>query len=1660
MMSPTCSAKLMYSKINKKSSSYLARTLKIFTGLIFFLLFALNAFSQIPGQIYNPATTEDARLILDPNGDGFVSNSRLGFTGTADGASNMELPMIRVPYFSKDPTNDLATGSGGSQLDFIGSSEDNGAVYVLLRTINNVNYLMVRLRLGANASAGKAWGLLIDTDGEIQFSGRNPGFEKEVLLVTGSGGGVQVNNLTPGTTNVISAPRLTPLGQYHQRALASDGNVFYDYYVPLTDLGLTTSQLLRFVAVTVTNGTSAISGTVADVSGVDDRTYGNNTSTLLKVMGLASPLASLNNLVGLEGTQTSVAPAVNGPINVTATSISGTSVEAAGTTIEVFRNTSSIGSTTVNASNQWTLTPSGLTFAVGDLITAKATAIGKNVSPLSRPVTVSSSASCFVAAPVVGGRANGQRTFTVTWTSSVSSSETATIRAFYQTAPGAELVEFTPASTITSGSTLTITTGFSQNNFTDYTYFATATVGSCQSLFSAPSIGIGTTTTTPTVETNPITSSNEGVTVNVQNRHTSAATLILFRNSVEVARQTNVASLNNHPFTLPNPVAGERISARAVTSTTWLSNISTNVLVTNSVTEKSLTPSISGSYVSGSNLTVSGTSDEPSGTVIRLSRTVSGVTTIIGSTTVNGFGNWQITGLSLNTGDILTVVAEAVGKLPSDPSDGVTVAASIPAAPVISTTTIIASQTSTISGTGGSGTITVYLDGSPLGTTTGTSWSLTGYPVSDLSRGAKVTATNTVSGVESPLSNEVTVTGVANFLVAPNGTASTSVVAGDPFTVTITARDASNATFTSFNGFVTLTSTSAIGVGGGLIGPFVNGVLTNHSLSLLSAGNNQTIAVVNPEDPTANGTATIGVVAPNEAFQLRFAAQPGNAVAGETIGDVTVRVEDQYGNLRTGDSQSVTIGIRNNAGSGTLTGTITKNAINGVVDFTGLSINKSGTGYTLEASSLGLITSAASNAFNITAAAASKLVISTAGSPSVGEAFAATVTLTDQYGNAVLNTGSNGSVTLTLKTGTGTLGGTLTGTIAVGSSSVTISGVTYSKAETGVVLTATGSGAGSSVADKSGDSDAFTVQGGVATQLVLSSPADITAGVRTAYTVTRKDLGGNEAVTNEALTVYLFSNGTSGAFYDALTGGNAITTVSIPANSSSATFYFTATTAATYTITTSDATPANGATGLSDATDEIVVSAGVPSQLVFTNSARSIVALRTSELITIELRDANNNLAIAGSSGVTVSLSDGLSPARVTFLEPTGETPSTITNVVIANGTSSASFRTTSTYPGSYTLTANAGSGDLTKTQAFTVTNTAPLLNANGVDETSDFAREVTFSINYLNTGGSIAPVDFMAPGTVNLQEDDNHEVSQVKVQIRESFIKNGVEEYLIINGASTLTEISLATASGPYTGTVNFTLGAVNYTATLGEAEISSANYRTLVFTKASGSLSLAEAEALLDAIKYSNKSTLPDGSARRTFELTVTENVGDGVLSNSTNVVITVGNGTTLYLAPPSTLNRTVTYVEGALPVKLAADGTNIVLPEGSINPIDRLGIGINPGLFVDSGKEFFVIPGATSHTQNVGLTPNNPTSAGYLNLLSSPSTTFGAADGTYGQFDFGGIIYRYEFVRITETFEPNLFYKVYRIRIRNSIEPGGSRGIGGCICLHQYEFSTIHS
>ncbi|MHA8100172.1 beta strand repeat-containing protein, partial [Aquirufa aurantiipilula] len=280
-------------------------------------------------------------------------------------------------------------------------------------------------------------------------------------------------------------------------------------------------------------------------------------------------------------------------------------------------------------------------------------------------------------------------------------------------------------------------------------------------------------------------------------------------------------------------------------------------------------------------------------------------------------------------------------------------------------------------------------------------------------------------------------------------------------------------------------------------------------------------------DATDDIAVTVGAV---DAAASTLTPTVANITANGTSTQVlTVTAKDAYGNNRGtgGDVVTITqlsgtgtIGSVSHAGSGVYTATVTSPSTTGTGVFVatlGGAEVKSGTG------------SQTQSTITYSEGTANKLVIGNITQQTAGTGFSVTVTLTDANGNSV-NADVNGTVTLTLKTGTGTLGGTLTKTIIAGSSEVTFTGITYTKAETGVVLTATGSVAGN-VSGKTGDSNAFNVIAGTASKLTFSTqPANAEAGasISPAITVRIEDANGNLTASTASVTLAIANNAGSG----------------------------------------------------------------------------------------------------------------------------------------------------------------------------------------------------------------------------------------------------------------------------------------------------------------------------------------------------------------------------------------------------------------------------------------------------------------------------------------------------------------------------------------------------
>ncbi len=123
--------------------------------------------------------------------------------------------------------------------------------------------------------------------------------------------------------------------------------------------------------------------------------------------------------------------------------------------------------------------------------------------------------------------------------------------------------------------------------------------------------------------------------------------------------------------------------------------------------------------------------------------------------------------------------------------------------------------------------------------------------------------------------------------------------------------------------------------------------------------------------------------------QVAFSAQPSNAVSTVSIAPaIRVQVLDAGGNQVIAATNAITLGMSNNPGAGTLSGTLTVAAVNGEATFSDISIDKAGSGYTINASTTGLLP-ATSVGFDITGSIATQLLFSIP--PSSAETGAAIV---------------------------------------------------------------------------------------------------------------------------------------------------------------------------------------------------------------------------------------------------------------------------------------------------------------------------------------------------------------------------------------------------------------------------------------------------------------------------------------------------------------------------------------------------------------------------------------------------------------------------------------------------------------------------------------------
>jgi hypothetical protein len=193
-----------------------------------------------------------------------------------------------------------------------------------------------------------------------------------------------------------------------------------------------------------------------------------------------------------------------------------------------------------------------------------------------------------------------------------------------------------------------------------------------------------------------------------------------------------------------------------------------------------------------------------------------------------------------------------------------------------------------------------------------------------------------------------------------------SVSAGSPFGLTVEAENSSGNPITSFNGTVTValaTNPGGAALGGTLTVTATGGVATFSGLTLNKAASGYTLAVTG--NGLGQGVTSGMTVTPAAATQLVITQQPPATVKVNGAFGLQASIEDQYGNVVTTAGNAVSIAFASNPTGATLGGKLSVKASQGVASFSGLAINKTGSGYTLKVSGSGF-SSAVTNAINVT----------------------------------------------------------------------------------------------------------------------------------------------------------------------------------------------------------------------------------------------------------------------------------------------------------------------------------------------------------------------------------------------------------------------------------------------------------------------------------------------------------------------------------------------------------------------------------------------------------------------------------------------------------------------------------------------------------------------
>ena len=764
-----------------RNAQKLSHTLFSLLSIIIATLFVQSSYAQTPGLIFKPAVN-GGNKVLDPNGDGYVSKMPTGFVGTNDERGTYsEIPYHPFPTMTNEVVGDLVTGTSGGHTDFV-PSQSTGATGSPLAAYFDGTNLMFRVRIGKQSTASKGYSIMIDTDekfgnlvsGSTPSNTPNPGFEFEVVLASNFDVSLYDHRNKPdGGTKIWTGS----VDQYFQKSIAAskasgDDDYFYDFYLPLSAFAGTVNlnTKLRMTGITITSAQSGITGTVSDVGGVNfSGAYGGEARNAWADVINSFPAVTLNELMNGGFPSNAILarpPVISSTIFTSSTSISGTSVEAAGSVIQLFQNGAPIcgaglSCPTVTASGTWSLNniPFG-TLIGGAEITARVTAPGKPQSVASVGVSVIQLASFCTATvpPVITGVSTGNPK-TLTGTTQYPGQQV--IKVFKNGAMSPAYSETVSATGTAAPYSFQLTTALTEGMWS----ITTTPTGQCESFksnemcyngngqgsFNTTSVTIssvtysdGTTSTGPAIKRN--------VTLVSGTVSSTGDVIYIFKNGERQTAYSVVPTTANWQINISalSLNTGDVITARSIQTGVKNGSYTCGDVASNrsnflTITAVTSTPTISGSYcTTGSISSVTGACKEPAGTSIQLYN-ASNNSPIGSPTTVNASGSWTVAA-TIASGTTFYAIATANGKSPSQPSSTVTLRSPDSNSGLAITSVPVIEGTTTLSGTAPAGSnkiITLYIGGSPYGTvTTSTgSWTFTNISPLELFSGADLYVT-------------------------------------------------------------------------------------------------------------------------------------------------------------------------------------------------------------------------------------------------------------------------------------------------------------------------------------------------------------------------------------------------------------------------------------------------------------------------------------------------------------------------------------------------------------------------------------------------------------------------------------------------------------------------------------------------------------------------------------------------------------------------------------------------------------------------------------------------------------------------------------------------------------------------------------------------------